>query len=61
VNPDKELARVAREEGWPCLRFDRLRTKLRFATSAALATAAGGVGSALLMRRRSTRLAPGRS
>ena len=31
VNPDKELARVAREEGWEIMRFERLGRKLRVA------------------------------
>src|SRR4051794_40456795 len=29
VNPDSELARVAREEGWEIMRFDRLGRRLR--------------------------------
>jgi HAD superfamily hydrolase (TIGR01490 family) len=37
VNPDAELDRVAREEGWEIMRFDRLRRRLR------LAGALGGV------------------
>ncbi len=52
VNPDAALARIAREEGWPCLRFDRLRTKLRVGATAALATALGGAGSVVVARRR---------
>ena len=36
VNPDKELARVAREEGWEIMRFERLGRKLRVAMAAAL-------------------------
>ena len=36
VNPDKELARVAREEGWEIMRFERLGRKLRVAAAAAL-------------------------
>ncbi|HEX8105343.1 MAG TPA: HAD family hydrolase [Solirubrobacteraceae bacterium] len=43
VNPDKELARVAREEGWEVLRFDRLGRKVKVA-GAALAAAAGAAG-----------------
>src|SRR5213079_3195837 len=31
VNPDAELGRVAREEGWEIMRFDRLRRRLRLA------------------------------
>ena len=40
VHPDKALARVAREEGWEVLRFDRRR--LRFAGAAVAAAAVGG-------------------
>jgi HAD superfamily hydrolase (TIGR01490 family) len=36
VNPDKELARVARAEGWEIMRFERLGRKLRVAAAAAL-------------------------
>ena len=47
VNPDAELARVARENGWEIMRFDRLGRRLRI--FAAL-TAAGllGVGGGYL-------------
>jgi HAD superfamily hydrolase (TIGR01490 family) len=38
VNPDAALARVARDEGWEIMRFDRLGRRLR------LASAAGGIG-----------------
>jgi HAD superfamily hydrolase (TIGR01490 family) len=47
VNPDAALARVAREEGWEIMRFDRLGRRLRVA-GAALAVA----GSAALARAR---------
>ena len=33
VNPDKELARVARAEGWEIMRFERLGRKLRVAAA----------------------------
>jgi hypothetical protein len=36
VNPDKELGRVAREEGWEIMRFERLGRTLRVAAAAAL-------------------------
>ncbi len=36
VNPDAELARVARVEGWEIMRFERLGRKLRVAAAAAL-------------------------
>ncbi|HEU0316020.1 MAG TPA: haloacid dehalogenase-like hydrolase, partial [Solirubrobacteraceae bacterium] len=48
VNPDAELARVARDEGWPVLRFDRLGRERRAATRLALATAAGLGGGLIL-------------
>ncbi len=35
VNPDKELARVARAEGWEIMRFERLGRTLRVAAAAA--------------------------
>src|ERR671933_2198896 len=35
VNPDATLARVAREEGWEVLRFERLGRRLRVAGAAA--------------------------
>jgi HAD superfamily hydrolase (TIGR01490 family) len=44
VNPDKALARVARQEGWEVLRFDRLRRRLT--TTAAVAGGAVAVGAA---------------
>ena len=40
VNPDKELARVAREEGWEIMRFERLGRKLRVAAAATAVGAA---------------------
>ena len=43
VNPDSELARVAREEGWEVLRFDRLGRRVKVA-GAALAAALGAAG-----------------
>jgi HAD superfamily hydrolase (TIGR01490 family) len=50
VNPDSELARVAREEGWEVLRFDRLGRRLRVALAALAAAAIGAAGSAALQR-----------
>ena len=44
VNPDAELSRIARAEGWRIITFDRLRRRLRIAT-AATAVAATGVAS----------------
>jgi HAD superfamily hydrolase (TIGR01490 family) len=39
VNPDAELARVAREEGWEIMRFERLGLRLRIAAAAAVVSA----------------------
>ena len=52
VNPDSTLARVAREEGWEVLRFDRLGRQLRVAAAALGAAAVGGIGSRALQRSR---------
>jgi HAD superfamily hydrolase (TIGR01490 family) len=47
VNPDTELERVAREEGWQIMRFDKLGRRLRIAAvSAGLALVGGGGGYA---------------
>jgi HAD superfamily hydrolase (TIGR01490 family) len=53
VNPDVHLAKIAREEGWEILRFDRLGRRLRVATAAALMATAGGLGSLAVQRRSS--------
>jgi len=57
VNPDRELLRVAREEGWQVLRCDRLGRRLKTLVGVGVAAAAGGVVSAVASRRR--RLAGG--
>jgi len=44
VNPDERLERVAREEGWQIMRFDKLGRRLRIAVGAALLGAVGGGG-----------------
>src|SRR5918912_4257259 len=47
VNPDPELRRVAREEGWELMRFDRLHRRQRIASGAAIAgLVAAGAGFA---------------
>lgn len=53
VNPDATLARVAREEGWEIMRFERLGRRLRVAAAAALLS---GVGSAVAVRARAGRV-----
>jgi HAD superfamily hydrolase (TIGR01490 family) len=51
VNPDRHLARIAKENGWPVLRFEKLRTRLRMGGAAAIAAAAGGAATAVARRR----------
>jgi HAD superfamily hydrolase (TIGR01490 family) len=48
VNPDSELARVAREEGWGVIRCDRLGRRLKTTAGLAGAAVAGGAASAAL-------------
>ena len=52
VNPDAELLRVAREEGWEVLRFERLGRRLKVVAAAVAMTAAGGFGREVATRRR---------
>jgi HAD superfamily hydrolase (TIGR01490 family) len=52
VNPDATLARIARDEGWEVLRFERLGRRLAIAGTAVAAAAVGGIGSVALARRR---------
>jgi HAD superfamily hydrolase (TIGR01490 family) len=51
VNPDKALVRVARDEGWEVMRFERLGRRLRVASAATLAAGIGGLGSVVIRRR----------
>jgi HAD superfamily hydrolase (TIGR01490 family) len=51
VNPDAELGRVAREEGWEIVRFDKLGRRLRLATAIAAVALVGGGGGFLAARR----------
>jgi HAD superfamily hydrolase (TIGR01490 family) len=66
VNPDSALARIARQENWQILRFDRLSRRLKTVAALAAAAAAGGAGSAAIVSRlrargsRWERLAPRR-
>jgi HAD superfamily hydrolase (TIGR01490 family) len=46
VNPDAELGRIAAEEGWEVLRFDRLHRRLRVAAGVAAAAVASGTAAA---------------
>jgi HAD superfamily hydrolase (TIGR01490 family) len=47
VNPDAELERIAREEGWRIMRFDKLGRRLRIAAVAAAIALLGGGGGYL--------------
>jgi HAD superfamily hydrolase (TIGR01490 family) len=62
VNPDRELERVARAEGWQIMRFDKLKRRVRLAAgAAALALVGGGggfVAARMRPRRRLARLRP---
>lgn len=51
VNPDAALGRLAREEGWEVLRFERLGRRLKAAIGLGAAALTGGVGSAALIAR----------
>jgi HAD superfamily hydrolase (TIGR01490 family) len=56
VNPDRELERVAREEGWQIKRFDTLRRRLQIGVGAlALAGAAAGAGALVSAKTRRPR------
>jgi HAD superfamily hydrolase (TIGR01490 family) len=52
VNPDRELLRVARQEGWEVLRFDRLARRLKVLVGVAAAALAGGAANVLVTSRR---------
>jgi hypothetical protein len=50
VNPDTELLRVARAEGWQVMTFDRLRRRVRLAAGV-VALGAVGAGSGYVVAR----------
>jgi HAD superfamily hydrolase (TIGR01490 family) len=58
VNPDATLARIAREEGWDVLRFERLGRRIAIAGSVLAAAAVGGIGSRALQRHRTPAPSP---
>ena len=45
VNPDSELASIARTEGWQVMQYDKLGRRLRIAGAAMIAAALGGMGT----------------
>ncbi len=51
VNPDAELAKVARQEGWSTMRFDRLGRRLRGAAAILAAALVGTAGRSVAARR----------
>jgi HAD superfamily hydrolase (TIGR01490 family) len=51
VNPDAELARVAKEEGWEIMRFDRLGRRLKAVAAIGAAALVGTAGSVAARRR----------
>ena len=55
VNPDSELERVAREEGWRIMRFDTLARRLRIAGVVAGIGLVSGGGGYLVARLRPSR------
>jgi HAD superfamily hydrolase (TIGR01490 family) len=52
INPDRHLARIAKDRGWPILRFEKLGPRLRMGGAAVVAAAAGGAATAVARRRR---------
>ncbi len=55
VNPDAELARLARERGWQVMRFEKLGRRLAVGGSVLLAAVLGGGGSWIAARRGAAR------
>lgn len=51
VNPDAELAAIARERGWAVMRFEQLGRRLAVGAAVALAAVLGGAGSWAAARR----------
>jgi HAD superfamily hydrolase (TIGR01490 family) len=56
VNPDAELARIAGEEGWRVMTFEKLGRRLTIAGATLTAAAVGGMGTVLARRNRAKRL-----
>jgi HAD superfamily hydrolase (TIGR01490 family) len=56
VNPDRALERVARQEGWRIMRFDKLGRRLRWAAAVgSVALLGGGAGGYVVARARRPR------
>jgi HAD superfamily hydrolase (TIGR01490 family) len=52
VNPDAALARIAREEGWRIMRFDKLGLRLKLLAGAGALALTGAAGGFVAARRR---------
>jgi phosphoserine phosphatase len=52
VNPDAELRRVAREEGWEVMRFEQLGRRLKAAAAFAFAALVGTGARSVAVRKR---------
>ena len=55
VNPDSELLRVARHDGWQVITFDRLRHRVRILGAVATVSAVGAGGGYVVARLRPSR------
>jgi HAD superfamily hydrolase (TIGR01490 family) len=55
VNPDRALERVAREEGWRIMRFDKLGRRLKWLTAVGSVALLGGGGGYVVARSRRPR------
>ena len=55
VNPDRVLERVAREEGWRIMRFDKLGRRLRWTAAVGSVALVGGGGGYVVARTRRPR------
>ena len=53
VNPDRDLERIARAEGWQIMRFDWLARRLRIASTVGAVGLVGGGGGYVVARHRS--------
>jgi HAD superfamily hydrolase (TIGR01490 family) len=51
VNPDRALERVAREEGWRIMRFDKLGRRLKWAAAVGSVALIGGAGGGYVAAR----------
>ncbi len=58
VNPDPELAEVAKRQGWRVMRFEKLGRRLAIGAGAVAAGAIGGSGTWLAVRRRPRKRRP---